>query len=70
MVYFLAYKYVHGCTKMMTLHDLPPPAVEMIDNKGRAYPTHICIPQPDGPNVSIEMHDVTIASKGALLSSW
>jgi hypothetical protein len=62
-VYFLAYKYIRGHAKMMTLWDLPPPGVEIIDDKGHAYPTHICIPQLDGPNMSIETHDVTIASK-------
>ncbi len=34
----------------------------MTDN-GRAYPSHICIPQPDGPNAPIKTHDVSIASK-------
>jgi hypothetical protein len=31
--------------------------------KGRTYPSHICIPQPTGPDAYIETHDVTTVSK-------
>jgi hypothetical protein len=62
-VYFLAFKFIHGRAQMMTLWDLPSPRIFVTDNEDCTYPTHICIPQQDGPNVPIETHDVTTASK-------
>jgi hypothetical protein len=34
-----------------------------VTDDGHAYPSHICIPQPDGPNAPIETHNVSVASK-------
>jgi hypothetical protein len=62
LVYFLDYKFVNGQAWMKLLLDLPPPQ-EWITEAGRTYPSHISIPQPVGPDVPIETHDVLTASK-------
>ncbi len=62
LVYFLDCKFVNGRARMKLLLDLPPPQ-EWITEAGRTYPLHISIPQPVGPNVPIETHDVSTASK-------
>jgi hypothetical protein len=61
-VYFLDYKFVNGWARMKLLLDLPPPQ-EWITEAGRTYPLHISFPQPVGPDIPIETHDVLTASK-------
>jgi hypothetical protein len=61
-VYFLDYKFVHGRAKMKSLHKRPPPRVYVMGN-GCIYPSRISIPQPEGPDVPMETHDTTTASK-------
>jgi hypothetical protein len=61
-VYFMNYIYVHGQARLKTLQELPPPRVYVTDD-GRTYPSHICIPQPDGPNAPIKTHNMFVASK-------
>jgi hypothetical protein len=61
-VYFMDYMYVRGWLRLKTLQELPPPRV-YVNNNGRTYPSHICIPQPDSPNAPIETHNVSVASK-------
>jgi hypothetical protein len=62
LVYFLDYKLVRGRFWLKSLQDLPQPWL-YIEEEGRRYPAHICIPQPDGPDAYIETHNVTTASK-------
>jgi hypothetical protein len=47
---------------MKSLQDLPEPT-RLIDHKGKLFPSHISIPQPDGTKAYIVTHDVTTASK-------
>jgi hypothetical protein len=61
-VYFLDYEFIHGCSRMKSLEDLPAPRAYITD-KGRTYPTHICILQPTGPDASIKTYDFASASK-------
>jgi hypothetical protein len=60
--YFVAYKFVCGRAKMKSLHDLSPPR-EYVTDDVRIYPSHISIPQPEGPDVPIEKHNATTALK-------
>jgi hypothetical protein len=62
LVYFMDYIYVRGQARLKILQELPPPRFYVTDN-GRTYLSHICIPQPDGPNAPIKTHDVSVASK-------
>jgi hypothetical protein len=61
-VYFLDYKAVCGRFWMKSPQDIPHPRLYIME-EGRAYLAHIRIPQPDGPDAYIEMHDVNTASK-------
>ena len=61
-VYFLAYKFVHGWAWLMSLRDLST-ATTHITEGNEAYPSHIRIPQLDGSDARILMHEVTTASK-------
>ncbi len=61
-VYFMDYIYDCGQARLKTLQELPPPRVYVTDN-GRTYPSHICLPQPDGPNAPIKTHNVPVMSK-------
>jgi hypothetical protein len=60
-IYFLAYKFVRGWAWLMSLHDLPTETTQITEGN-EAYPSHIRIPQPDGPNAPIVMHEVTTTS--------
>jgi hypothetical protein len=62
LVYFLDYKFIHGHAQMRTLEDLPPPRAYITD-KGWTYPSHICFPQPTGPDASIKTHDISTVWK-------
>jgi hypothetical protein len=62
LVYFLDYKFICGRSRMKLLEDLPPLRAYITD-KGWTYPSHICIPQPTGPNAPIKTHDVATALK-------
>ncbi len=42
--------------------EIPQPRLYIME-EGRAYPAHICIPQPDGLDAYIEMHNVNTVSK-------
>jgi hypothetical protein len=61
-VYFLDYKFVNGHARMKSLGDLPKPT-GLIKLNNKLLPSHISIPQPDGPDARILTHDVTTASK-------
>ena len=61
-VYFLAYKFVRGRARLMSLQDLPAPSARVTEGN-QEYPSHITIPQPDGSVAPIVTHDVTTASK-------
>ena len=61
-VYFLAYKFVRGRAGLMSLDDLPTPATYVMDGD-QLYPSHISIPQPEGPDAPITTHEVATASK-------
>ena len=61
-VYFLSYKYVRGRARLMSLRDLPE-ATTQITEGNMVYPSHIRIPQPEGPDAPIVTHEVTNASK-------
>jgi hypothetical protein len=56
------YIYVRGQARLKSLQELPPPRVYVTDN-GSTYFSHICIPQPDGLNALLKMHNMSIASK-------
>ena len=47
---------------MKLLANLPAPQRYILED-GYLYPSHITIPQPDGPDLPIITHDVTVASK-------
>jgi hypothetical protein len=61
-VYYLAYKFVRGWARLMSLQDLPA-ATTHITEGNMVYPSHIRIPQPEGPDALIVTHEVTTASK-------
>ena len=61
-VYFFAFKFVCGQAWLMSLRDLPT-ATTHITEGNEVYPSHIRIPQPEGPNASIVTHEVTTTSK-------
>jgi hypothetical protein len=61
-IYFLAYKYVHGRARLMSLCNLPT-ATTHITEGNEVYPSHIRIPQPEGPDALIVTHEATTASK-------
>jgi hypothetical protein len=61
-VYFLDYKFVQGRAVLKSLQDLPAPWRYITEGE-QLFPSHITIPQPAGPDVSIVMHNVTTASK-------
>ena len=61
-VYLLDYKYVRGRAKMKSLRDLPEP-LSYITDGDRLLPSHIQVPQPEGPPVPIVTYDVTTSSK-------
>jgi hypothetical protein len=60
--YFLAYKFVRGRARLMSLCYLPTATTHIMEGN-EAYPSHIRIPQPDGPDTPIVTHEVTTASK-------
>ena len=55
-IYFLAYKFARGWAWLMSLCDILQQLLTL-------RPSHIRIPQPDGPDAPIIMHEVTTASK-------
>jgi hypothetical protein len=61
-VYFLDYKFVSGRARIKSLGGLPEPT-GLIKLDCKLLPSHISIPQPDGPDARIVTHDVTTASK-------
>ncbi len=61
-IYFLSFKTVQGQFRLKSLHNLPEPLAWILDG-GRLLPAHITIPQPQGPDVLIVIHDVSTASK-------
>ncbi len=61
-VYFLTYKFVRGRAWLMSLRNLPA-ATTHITEGNMVYPSHIRIPQPEGPDALIVTHEVTTASK-------
>jgi hypothetical protein len=61
-VYFLAYKFVHGRARLMSLRDLPPTTTHITEGN-EVYPSHIRISQPNGPDAPIVTHEVTTISK-------
>ncbi len=61
-VYFLDYKNVKGRYHLKRLHEQSPPQC-YIREGGQMHPSHITIPQPDGPALPIVTHDVVTASK-------
>jgi hypothetical protein len=61
-VYFLDYKFIRICTRMKSLQDFLAPRL-YISKGDTMYPAHIIIPQPDGMEMPIIIHDVTTASK-------
>ncbi len=61
-IYFLSYKYVWGRAKLKSLRDLPKPLLWIVVD-GRHLPSHITIPQPQGPDFPIVTHNVLTASK-------
>jgi hypothetical protein len=46
----------------MSLRDLPTATIHIAEGN-EAYPSHIKIPQPDGPDTPIITHEVATASK-------
>jgi hypothetical protein len=61
-VNFLDYKVVCSRFQMKSPWDLPQPRLYIME-VGRAYPAHIHIPQPNGPDAYIEMHNINTVSK-------
>jgi hypothetical protein len=61
-VYFLDYKFVCGRAVLKSLQDLPVPWCCITEGE-HLLPSHITIPQPADPEVSIVMHNVMTASK-------
>jgi hypothetical protein len=61
-VYILDYKWVQGRARLKLLTDLPAPQRNILED-GQLHPSHITIPQPEGPDLPIITHEVTVASK-------
>ena len=61
-VYFLDYINVKGRFRLKRLNELSPPKCYIREDDAM-LPSHITIPQPEGPDVPIVTHDVTTASK-------
>jgi hypothetical protein len=61
-VYLMDYKFVRGQAKLKCLCDLPESSSYITDGE-RLLPSHIHVPQLDGPSLSKVTHDVTTASK-------
>jgi hypothetical protein len=61
-VYLLDYKFVRGCARMKVLSELLAPKCYIVED-GWILPSHISIPQPEEPDLSIVTHKVTTASK-------
>jgi hypothetical protein len=61
-MYFLDYKFIRGCARMKSLQDLLAPRLYI--SKGDAmYPSNIIIPQLDGVEMPIIIHNATTALK-------
>ncbi len=61
-VYFLDYINVSGQFRLKGLDKLAAPRLYIME-KGQMIPSHISIPQPEGPDIPIITHDVHTASK-------
>jgi hypothetical protein len=60
--YFMDYKFICGHAKMKSPCDHPEPT-QYISEGGSLFPLHFTIPQPVGPDILINTHDVTTTSK-------
>jgi hypothetical protein len=61
-VYFMDYKNIKGWFRLKRLDELAAPRIYIME-EGQMIPSHISIPQPEGPDIPIITHDVYTASK-------
>ncbi len=62
LIYLLDYKYMRRHAWMKLLSNLPAPRCYIAKDR-KMLPSHLLIPQPEGPDFSIVTHDAHTASK-------